>query len=73
MMKMVENSIMTIELKDYMSEKTYCKRCGALHNSKFQIQLSPKRLIAVCTSCFEWARNKTPTEIKKDYKKKPNT
>ncbi len=50
-----------------IKEKIYCKRCGAIHMKHFQIQLTPKRLIDVCTGCFNWAINKTPTEIRNDY------
>lgn len=65
------NSITIIELKESMSKQLYCKRCGVLlKKPHLQIQLTPKRLIDVCVVCFEWARDKTPTEIKKDYKER---
>lgn len=67
MIKMEVSSITIIELKKSMSKEIYCRRCGILHKPHFQIQLSPKRFIYVCTSCFEWARDKTLTEIRKDY------
>ena len=67
---MEESFITIIELKGFMSKEIYCKRCGALHELHFQIQLTPSRLINVCTTCFDWARNKTPTEIRKDYTEK---
>ena len=52
-------------------KQLYCKRCGGyLKKKHLQIQLNPKRLINVCASCFEWARNKTPIEIRKDYAKR---
>ena len=70
MIKMEENSIMIIELKDCMTKKIYCRRCGILHIPHFEIQLTPSRFINVCTSCFEWARDKTSTEIRKDYKER---
>lgn len=62
-MKMEEFFTMT-------KKETYCKRCGVRIKIHFQIQLTPKRLIDVCTGCFNWARDKTPTEIRKDYKEK---
>lgn len=71
MIKMEVNSITIIELKEYMSKpkkQLYCKRCGTqLKKQHLQIQLNAKRLIDVCATCFEWARDKTPTEIRKDY------
>ena len=49
----------------------YCKRCGAtIKNQHLQIQLTPKRLIVVCVTCFDWARDKTIAEIRKDYKER---
>ena len=60
MMKMEVNFIMT----------NYCKRCGGKNNANFQIQLTQNRVIEVCTTCFEWARDKTPAEINKDYKER---
>lgn len=49
---------------------TYCKRCGAETKGKFNIQLTPSRLVEVCTECFNWANSKTQAEIRKDYKEK---
>lgn len=48
----------------------YCDRCGAAIKSHFQIQLTPKKYISVCTHCFNWAMDKTQDEIKKDYKER---
>lgn len=52
-------------------KQIYCKRCGAtIKNQHLQIQLTSKRLIAVCSTCFEWARDKTMAEIRKDYRER---
>ncbi len=51
-------------------KREYCQRCGGKLKSIFQINLTPTRKIEVCTSCFEWARPKTMTEIREDYAKR---
>ncbi len=63
-------TLMEVNFMTKIKEETYCKRCGARHKVHFQIQLTPKRVINVCTTCFNWARDKTPTEIRNDYAKR---
>ena len=64
--------IMTIKSKESIKikKRPYCQRCGGFQKANFQIQLTPSRLINVCTSCFNWARDKTPKEIREDYAKR---
>ena len=78
MTKKGANFIIIIELTEYMNKykrkpkkQVYCKRCGTmLKNQHLQIQLNPKRLIVVCATCFDWARDKTMAEIRKDYRER---
>lgn len=48
----------------------YCKRCGAAIKPCFQIQLTPKKSIYVCSYCFEILRVLPLAEIKEAIKKK---
>ena len=48
-------------------EIIYCQRCGGKRKAKFQIQLTPNRIIKVCGYCFNWSLNKSMKEIRKDY------
>jgi len=48
----------------------YCKRCGIKIKGNLRIQLTPSRIIEVCTGCFNWSLNKTMAEIRKDYKER---
>lgn len=54
------------------THKIYCKRCGVIHKPHFQVQLTPKRIVNLCTLCFSWARNKKTKEIAEACKKKRN-
>lgn len=79
MIKMGENFIMITKSKESINKtkkkrkpkkKIFCKRCGGPNKSHFQIQLTPSRLIKVCTSCFNWGLNKSMKEIREDYAKR---
>lgn len=48
----------------------YCKCCGAAIKPCFQIQLTPKKSIHVCSHCFDILRGLPLTEIKEAIKKK---
>ncbi len=56
-----------IKIKRKLKKEIYCKRCGIETKPHFQIILAPKRNIYVCTECFDWAMDKTQSEINKDY------
>lgn len=51
-------------------KELYCQRCGGKRKAKFQIQLTPSRIINVCTSCFDWSLEKSMREIREDYAKR---
>ena len=68
-MMMEEVFIMTTKSKG-STNKPYCKRCGiVLEKSRYQIQLTPKKIIDLCSGCFTWSSIKTTKEIKEDCKK----
>ncbi len=64
---MAEVYSMVKKVKRKAKKKTYCKRCGVETKAHFHLPLNPKRTIEVCTECFDWAMDKTQSEIKKDY------
>ena len=65
MMNREGSFIMTSKRKT--KKQIYCKRCGGKCKDKLNIQLTPSRLIRVCTECFNWASGKTMIEIREDY------
>jgi len=45
----------------------YCKRCGIPIHIKFKSQITPKKEIDVCHSCFIWSTQTPQEEVVKDY------
>ena len=59
-----------VKIKRKIKEQLYCKRCGAMIKRHFQISISPKKVIDVCSECFSWTMDKTEVEVKVDYKER---
>ena len=56
--------------KRKLKKIVYCQRCGGKRKAKFQIQLTPSRIINICGSCFNWSLKKSMKEIREDYAKR---